>query len=227
MVMSRDQNAGQIHSVRIDNSTFERVEEFKYLGTTLTIQNSIVEEIKSRLRSGNACYHSVQNLLSSSLLSKKLKIKIYRTIILPVVLYGCEAWSLTLREQRKLRVFENMVLRRIFGPWRDEVTGEWRRLHNEELSDLYSSPNVVRVITSRRMRWARHVARMGEERGCIGSWWGNRKERDHWGDLGVDGWIILGWISRRWDVGMDWIGLAQDRDRWRTLVSAVMNLRVL
>ena len=83
--------------MRIDNSTFERVEEFKYLGTTLTIQNSIREEIKSRLRSGNACYHSVQNLLSSRLLSKKLKIKIYRTIILPVVLYGCEAWSLTSR----------------------------------------------------------------------------------------------------------------------------------
>ena len=91
MVMSRDQNAGRNHSVRIDNSTFERVEEFKYLGTTLTIQNCIREEIKSRLRSGNACYHSVQNLLSSRLLSRKLKIKIYRTIILPVVLYGCEA----------------------------------------------------------------------------------------------------------------------------------------
>ena len=114
MVMSRDQNAGQNHSVRIDNSTFERVEEFKYLGTTLTTQNSIREEIKSRLRSGNACYHSVQNLFSSRLLSRKLKIKIYRTIILPVVLYGCEAWSLTLREERKLRVYENMVLRTIF-----------------------------------------------------------------------------------------------------------------
>jgi len=123
MVMSRDQNAGRIHSVRIDNSTFERVEEFKYLGTTFTNQNSIAEEIKSRLRSGNACYHSVQNLLSSTLLSKNLKIKIYRTIILPV-LYGCETWSLTLREERKLRVLENMVLRRIFGPRRDEVTRE-------------------------------------------------------------------------------------------------------
>ena len=109
--------------MRIDNSTFERVEEFKYLGTTLTFQNSIREEIKSRLRSGNACYHSVQNLLSPRLLSRKLKIKIYRTIILPVVLYGCETWSLTLREERKLKVFENMVLRRIFGPMRDEVTG--------------------------------------------------------------------------------------------------------
>jgi len=96
------------------------------------------------------------------LLSKNLKIKIYRTIILPVVLYGCETWSLTLREERKLRVFENMVLRRIFGPRRDEVTGEWRRSHNEELNDFYSSPNIVRVIKSRRLRWAGHVARMGE-----------------------------------------------------------------
>jgi len=123
MVMSRDQNAGRIHSVRIDNSTFERVEEFKYLGTTFTNQNSIPEEIKSRLKSGNACYHSVQNVLSSRLLSKSLKIKIYRTIILSVVLYGCETWSLTLWEERKLRVFENMVLRRIFGPSSDEVKG--------------------------------------------------------------------------------------------------------
>jgi len=123
MIMSRDQNAGRIHSVRTDKNTFDRVEEFKYLGTTLTNENSIAEEIKSRLKSGNACYQSVQNLLSSRLLSKNLKIKIHRTIILPVVLYRCEAWSLTLREERKLRVFENMLLRRIFGPRRDEVTG--------------------------------------------------------------------------------------------------------
>ena len=86
----------------------------------------------------------------------------------------CETWALILREERKLRVFANMVLRRIFGPRRDEVTGEWRRLQNEELNDLYCSPNIVRVIKSRRMRWARHVARMGEERRCIGSWWGTR-----------------------------------------------------
>jgi len=87
------------------------------------------------------------------LLSKNLKIKIYRIIILPVALYGCETWSLTLRAERRLRVFENRVLRRIFGPKRDEVTGEWKTLHNEELNVLYSSPNIVRVIKSRRMKW--------------------------------------------------------------------------
>ena len=108
-------NTVYIHIHVYTRTHFRTAEEFKYLGTTLTIQNSIREEIKSRLRSGNACYHSVQNLLSSRLLSRKLKIKIYRSINLPVVLYGCEAWSLTLREERKLRVFENMVLRRIFG----------------------------------------------------------------------------------------------------------------
>ena len=112
----------------------------------------------------------------------------------------------SLREERKLRVSENMVLRRIFGVRRNVVTGEWRRLHNEELNDLYPSPNIVRMINSRRMWWVGHVARMGEERSCIGSWWGNRKDRDHWADVGVDGWIILWWISRRWDVGK-WTGL--------------------
>jgi len=161
------------------------------------------------------------------LLSKNLKIQIYRTIILPVVLYGCEAWSLTLRKERKLRVFENIVLRRIFGPRRDEVTGDWRRLHNVELNDLFSSPNILRVIKSRRMRWAGHVARMGEERGVYRLFVGK-----------PEGKRLLGRPRRRWvdniradlqEVGcgyMDWIGLAQDRYRWRTLVSAVMNLRV-
>jgi hypothetical protein len=118
MVMSRNQNAGQNHNIKLDNKSFERMEQFKYLETTLTDRNSIQEEIKSRLKSGSACYHSLQDLLSSSLLSNNTKI-----IILPVVLYGCETWSLTLREEHRLRVFKNRVLRRIFGPKRDKVTG--------------------------------------------------------------------------------------------------------
>ena len=164
MVISPDLNAGQSHSIKTGNSSFERVEEFKYL-RTLTDHNSTQEEIKRRLKSGNACCHSAQNLLSSSLLSKNIKSKIYRTIILSVVLYGCETWSLTLREERRLRVFENSLLRRIFGSKRDEVKMEWRKLHNEELNALYSSPNIVWVIKSRRMRWAGHVAHMRETRG--------------------------------------------------------------
>jgi hypothetical protein len=99
------------------------------------------------------------------LLSNNIKIKIYRIIILPVVFYGCETWLLTLGEERSLRVFENRVLRRIFGAAWDEVTGEWRKLHKEELSDLDCSPNIVRVIKSRRMRWEGHVARIEERRG--------------------------------------------------------------
>ena len=152
MVLSREQNAGQSHSMKIDNSSFERVEEFRYLGTNLTSQNSIQKEIKSGLKSDNACYHSVQNLLSSSLLPKNLKIKIYRTIILPAVLYGCETWSLILREELRVMVFENGVLRRIFGPKRDEVTQEWKKLQIEELNDLYCSACITSVIKSRRMR---------------------------------------------------------------------------
>jgi len=127
-------------------------------------------------------------------------------MILLVVLYGCETRSLTLQQERKLRVFENKVLRRIFGRRRDDVMGEWRRLDNEKLNDLYSLPNIVRVIKSRRMRWAGHVARMGGVRGFIGSWCGNRRGGDNWGDLGVDGWIILGWISRRGVYGLVWAG---------------------
>ena len=108
------------------------------------------------------------------------KIKINRTIILAVVLYGCETWSLILREERKLRVFENRVLRRIFGLQRDEVTGEWRKLHNEELKNLYSLPNTVRRIKSRRMRWAGHVARMRDSRVVYRFSWGNPRERATW-----------------------------------------------
>jgi hypothetical protein len=131
---------------------------------TVTNQNLIQEEIKRKLNSGNACYHSLQNLLSSRLLSKNLKIRIYKMIILPVVLQGCETWSLTLREEHTLRVFENRVLRKIFGPKRDEATGEWRNLYNKELRYLYSSPSIIRIIKSGRMRLPGHVAQMGEKR---------------------------------------------------------------
>jgi hypothetical protein len=187
MLMSRSQKIGQKHSIKIANRSFEDVEKFKYLGTTLTDQNCMHEEIKSRLNSRNACYHLVQSLLSFRLLSRNLKVKIYKTIILPVVLYGCETWSLSLRQEHGLRVFEIRVLRRIFRPKRVEVTGECRKLHNEELLNLKSSPDIFRQIKSRRMRWAGHVAHMGEGRSVyrvlVGKPEGKRKlERQ-----GIDG----------------------------------------
>jgi len=121
--MSRDQNAGRFHNINIEISSFERLEECKYLRTILRHQNSIQKEIKNMLKSGNACYRSVHNILSSSLLYKNVKIKIHRTIIMPVVWYGCETWSFILRKERRLRVFKNRVFRRIFGPKKEEVTG--------------------------------------------------------------------------------------------------------
>jgi len=131
------------------------------------------------------------NLLYSSLVFKNLKIKTYRTIILSVVLYGCETWLLTLREERRLR--------RIFGPKKDEVTEEWRKLRNEELNDLYCSPNIVQVNKSKGMRWTRHIARMGRGEAYTGCRRGNLR------DTVLDGRVILRWILRKWGVGV-WTG---------------------
>jgi hypothetical protein len=152
------EKADQNRDIKRANRLFQNVSQFKYLGTTITNQNLIQEEVSRRHNSGIVCYHSVQNLLSSHRVSKNVKIRIYKTIILSVVLYGCETCSLALREEHKLRVFEKRVLRRIFGLKRDEVMREWRRLHNKELHDLYSSPSITGIIKLRRMRWAGHVA---------------------------------------------------------------------
>jgi hypothetical protein len=128
--------------MNIADRSFENVAQLRYLGTTVTHQNFIQEEIKRRLNSGNACFHSVQNLLSSRLLSKNAKTGVCRAIILPVVLYGWETWSLKLKEEHRLRVLEKRVLREIFGPKRNEMIGGRRNLHNEELHTFYSSPSI-------------------------------------------------------------------------------------
>ena len=153
--------------------------------------------------------------------------KIYRTINLPLVLYGCETWSLILREECRLKVFENRVLRKIFGPRREELTWEWRKLHNEELNDLYCSHNIVRVINSRRMSWEGHVARMGERRGIYRVLVGKPEGKTQLGrprrrlenNIKMD-------LQELGCGGMDWIELTQDIERWLALVSAVMNIRV-
>jgi hypothetical protein len=158
---------------------------------------------------------------------QNLKIKIYRTIILPVGLYGCETWSLTLRKERRLRVFENSVLRKVSGPKRDEVTMEWRKLHNVELNDVYSLPNIVRVVKSRRMRWAGHVAPMGKDRGMHrvlvgkpeGNWPLGRPRRRWKNNIKMD-------LKEVEDGRGDWMELARDRDTCRALVGTVRDFRV-
>jgi hypothetical protein len=134
--------------------------------------------------------------LSSRLLSKNVKIRIYKTIILPVIFYGCETWSRASREEHRLRVFENRVLRRLFGPKRAEVTGSWRKLHNVELHNLYSSPSIIRIIKSTRMRWGGHVTRMGEKRNAYRILVGKPEEKRPLGRP-KHGWTILKWILQR------------------------------
>ena len=164
MIMSQDQKEGQNGNTQIGNKLFQTLEQFKFLEKTLKGSEFQYGEIKSRLKSGNACYHFVQSLLFSSLLSKCVKI-IYRNIILPVVLYCCENWSVTLKEECRLKVFENRVLRRIFGSKWDEVRGEWRRLDNKELYTPYIPPNMGDQVKKTKM--GRTCSTFGGVERCI------------------------------------------------------------
>jgi hypothetical protein len=174
----------------------------------------IEEEIKRRLNSGNACYHWVQNLLSSSVLSKNVKVRIYKTIILPVVLYGCETLSLTVREEHKLSVFENRVLKRIFGPKGDGVTGGWGKLHNEEFHNKYEVEEDEVGGTYGTNGRERLLVRKPEGKRPL------ERPRRRWMDN-----IKMDLLEIGLNV-VDWIGLAQDRYRWRAPVNSVMNLRI-
>jgi hypothetical protein len=200
------------------------MEQFKYLETPATNHNLIQEKIKWRLNSSNVCFHSVQSLLSSRLLTKNVKITLYTTTVLAVVLYGCETWSLTLREEHRLRVFEVRALRRIFGLKRSEVVGRWREL----LHTLYASPNVIGLVKHDDMGGARST-NGGEEEECIYMLLvrkseGNRplgRKRRRWVDnIEID----LGEIRCRDEECTD---RPQDRDQRRAVVNTVMNLGVL
>jgi hypothetical protein len=160
--MFRHQNAGQNQNMKIDKRSFENLTPFRYFGTIVTNDNFIYEEIKTRIISGNATIQfKTFRLLPSAV--RKVQIKVYKTIILPLVLYYSETLSLTLREEYRMRVFENRFLRRMFRPKKDEVIGDRRKLHNEDLRNLCSSPNIIGMVTCRRMRWVKHVAGKGEE----------------------------------------------------------------
>jgi hypothetical protein len=150
--------------MKVANKSLDYVATSKYLETILTDQNCINEEIESKLNTGNVCYYSVQSLLTSCQVFRDVKFKLHKTTILPVVLYGCGTRFLKIRDENRPSVFEKRVLRRIFRRKKVEVTGEWRKFHSGELHNLFSSPDTISQIKSRRMRWAGHVARMEEGR---------------------------------------------------------------
>ena len=148
----------------IEDYNFERARQFKYLGTNISENNEITEEINNRIQAGNRCLFALQGLMKSRELSRKTKIHIYNTIIKPIVIYGCETWTLTAANEERLKIFERRVLRRIFGPTREETTGQYRIKTNQELKELYASGNIINKVKAKRLQWAGHVRRMLDER---------------------------------------------------------------
>ncbi|PSN30365.1 hypothetical protein C0J52_25956 [Blattella germanica] len=203
MVTRRNASCNANGQLMTNEGNFEEVAEFKYLGALITNSNEIQKQIKHRLNSGNACYYASQRLLSSQLLSKNIKLKIYKTVILPVILYGCETWTLTLREKKRLRLIEN------------------------KLKDIYGKPDIIRKIKSHRLRWAGDVAQMGDERVVRRILEGKPEGKRPVGRS------IMKWENNiNQDLTEvdytedDWKTLAQDRDVWRAYVRTAMNLRV-
>jgi len=215
--------------VRCGGLELEVVGSFKYLGSILTSENEVGTEVLARIASGARCGFAMGSVLGGRVLSRRTKVQAYLTIIRPVVIYGSETWRLTKELERRLQVFENSVMRRICGPVRDALTGEWRRRHNAELREITRIPTIVEIITSQRMRWAGHVARMGPERemgnilrgrpdgrrpvGRPRMRWADNLERDM-ESLGVED-------------PADWWNIAQDRSRWKQLVMAARDRRGL
>lgn len=206
-------------NITIDDYNFERVKKFKYLGTTLSEDTDGTEEINCRIQAGNKCLYATHKLLKSKQTSRRTKINIYKTIIRPVVMYGCETWTLTVANEERLRVFERRVLRKIYGPTVDATTGRYRTRTNRELEDLYGEPNIVREIKSKRLQWAGHVRRLPD----------NRTVRLVWEEI-PEGKRPLGRPRLRWrdNIAKDLramdiqnpLDAMSDRQQWRTIVKS-------
>ena len=193
---------------------------FKYLGSTLTSDSDVSEEVKIRIGAASRASWAINTILKSNILSRSTKIQAYVTIIRPIATYGCETWQLTKELERRLTVFENGILRRIYGPVRDDQTGEWRRRHNVELRELSELPPITSYIPAQRLRWAGHIARMEEDhllkqivKGVPAGRRPVRRPRMRWSD-NVRGDLML-LEQERPD---EWWEMAQDRGQWRLLV---------
>ncbi|KAL4096954.1 hypothetical protein QTP88_021820 [Uroleucon formosanum] len=216
LVNRREVNYRQGEIMEVDNHSFKRVSHFNYLGSILTNDNNIKVEIDTRLKKGNNCYYGLGKILSAKAVSKNLKVQIYTTLIRPVVLYGSETWPLRKAEQMMLEVFERKILRRIFGPCKDDQTGEWRKRHDQELQNLFQRPDITKEISVRRLRWAGHawrkqgsIIRTVIENNPAGKRPSGRP-RLRWEDCVIKD---VGRIG----ANLQWREEAEDRNRWRSI----------
>ncbi|KAL4084268.1 hypothetical protein QTP88_028093 [Uroleucon formosanum] len=216
ILVNSEVNYRQGEIMEVDNHSFKRVSHFNYLGSILTNDNNIKVEIDTRLKKGNNCYYGLGKVLSAKAVSKNLKVQIYTTLIRPVVLYGSETWPLRKAEQMRLEVFERKILRRVFGPCKDDQTGEWRKRHNQELQNLFQRPDITKEISVRRLRWAGHAWR---KQGSIirtvieNNPAGKRplgRPRLRWEDCVIKD---VGRIG----ANLQWREEAEDRNRWRSI----------